>query len=124
MRPRVFPAEDPIWMCPAIDDSPSASMRPRVFPAEDRREEDAEREDPRASMRPRVFPAEDTGEDIHVRPLREEASMRPRVFPAEDRPPQHDGGLLLPASMRPRVFPAEDRPPLTGKYAEWIEALQ
>ena len=35
MRPRVFPAEDPVRDEPEAPEAP-ASMRPRVFPAEDK----------------------------------------------------------------------------------------
>ena len=51
------------------------------------------------------------------------ASMRPRVFPAEDR---REGSILLAsfhvASMRPRVFPAEDAPSPSGALG--VDPLQ
>ena len=58
MRPRVFPAEDPLHG-PRRERRSNASMRPRVFPAEDQEERPARGAENRASMRPRVFPAED-----------------------------------------------------------------
>ena len=58
-------------------------MRPRVFPAENALFVGRQNLDVLASMRPRVFPAENilylVGKARH-----HWASMRPRVFPAEN----------------------------------------
>ena len=86
MRPRVFPAEDSLWMAMGSAAGPrfnEAAGIPRgrlplYVPDAPRRP---------ASMRPRVFPAEDTGSPRRGSARTDSASMRPRVFPAEDRRP-------------------------------------
>ena len=108
MRPRVFPAEDPLPIGLPLLLEISASMRPRVFPAEDRETGSVDARSGLASMRPRVFPAED------IRPEHRPIGPRERFNEAAGIP----RGRLPPAvpvladcvgaSMRPRVFPAED----------------
>ena len=82
MRPRVFPAEDP--------------MPAGVFPDRSCRFNEAAGI-PRGRQRV-------DGQHLAGRP----ASMRPRVFPAEDAAAPAAGHRRVAASMRPRVFPAED----------------
>ena len=82
MRPRVFPAEDPLFPsnhAPTL----APSMRPRVFPAEDSPRRRAARGMQttfnEAAGIPRGRPEQQT-----LLRVRERPSMRPRVFPAED----------------------------------------
>ena len=107
MRPRVFPAEDPLM--PASPSAlPSRFNEAAGIPRGRHVQAAIGERMTAASMRPRVFPAEDTGGG-GILPYRRAGFNEAAGIPRGRRPrSQLRLGRLLEASMRPRVFPAED----------------